>query len=266
MQLKKKALLAAVFAALAAPVSMNPSAFSPVVSAAPATEVQAADSFSVDLTQGENPYFIPSDGWKNGDPFNVFWHKANATLDSGKLKLIIDRSPNPDADGVPYSGGEYRSNATYGYGRYTAVFKAIKSDGVVSSFFTYTGPSEGDPWDEIDFEVLGKDTTKVQLNYYRDGVGGHEKMIDLGFDAAKGFHTYTFEWRKNSITWFVDGRKVYKVIGANIPVTKQKIMMNAWAGKGVDAWLNSFEPKRLPLVAEYRSIQYTPFTPEEYGS
>ena len=50
----------------------------------------------------------------------------------------------------------------------------------------YTGPSDDDPWDEIDFEFLGYDTTKVQLNYYTDGVGGHEYMLDLGFDAYEG--------------------------------------------------------------------------------
>ena len=27
--------------------------------------------------------------------------------------------------------------------------QAIKNDGVVSSFFTYTGPSDDNPWDEI---------------------------------------------------------------------------------------------------------------------
>lgn len=50
----------------------------------------------------------------------------------------------------------------------------IKADGVDTGFFMYTGPSDNDPWDEIDFEFLGYDTTKVQLNYYTDGVGGHE--------------------------------------------------------------------------------------------
>lgn len=43
---------------------------------------------------------------------------------------------------------------------------------------------------EIDIEVLGKDTTKVQFNYYTNGVGNHEYMYDLGFDASEGFHTY----------------------------------------------------------------------------
>lgn len=64
----------------------------------------------------------------------------------------------------------------------------ISNPGVVSSFFTYTGPSDNNPWDEIDIEFLGKDTTKVQFNYYTNGVGGHEFLYDLGFDASESYH------------------------------------------------------------------------------
>ncbi|WP_026767466.1 beta-glucanase [Selenomonas ruminantium] len=260
MDIRKKAVAAAVLLALSAPVSVSLDLFTPaVVSAAPATETKAGDAFAVDLTKGANNLFEASDGWTNGMPFNCFWHKENVPFQDGVLKLIVNKSPNPAADKVPYSGGEYRSKATYGYGRYEVVMKAIKNDGVVSSFFTYTGPSEGDPWDEIDFEVLGKDTTKVQLNYFRDGKGGHEKMIDLGFDASEDFHTYAFEWRKNSIIWFVDGKEVFRRENEDFPVTKQKIMMNAWNGKGVDEWLKAFDDSKLPLAAEYKSIKYTPF-------
>lgn len=39
--------------------------------------------------------------------------------------------------------------------------------------------------DEIDVEVLGKDTTKVQFNYYTNGTGNHEYLYDLGFDASE---------------------------------------------------------------------------------
>ena len=187
---------------------------------------------------------IPSNsrGWTNGNPFNVNWYNDNVTFHNGNMQLIIDddfKSTNE----VPYSGGEFRSKAFYGYGRYEVSLKAIKNDGVVSSFFTYTGPSDNNPWDEIDVEVLGKDTSKVQFNYFRDGKGEHEYMYDLGFDASEDFHTYAFEWHKDKIIWFVDGKEAHRVDKA-IPVIKGKIMMNAWAGKNVDAWLNHFNDKK----------------------
>jgi len=82
--------------------------------------------------------------------------------------------------------------------------KPAKNVGIVSSFFTYTGPTDGTPWDEIDIEFLGKDTTKVQFNYYTNGVGNHEKIVNLGFDAANSYHTYAFDWQPNSIKWYVE--------------------------------------------------------------
>ena len=136
--------------------------------------------------------------------------------------------------------------------------KAIKNDGVVSSFFTYTGPSDNNPWDEIDIEILGKDTTKVQFNYFTDSKGNHEYLYDLGFDASEDFHDYAFEWHKDKIVWFVDGKEAYTAT-ENIPVTESKIMMNAWCGTGVDSWLKPFDDSKMPLTAEYKSISFVSF-------
>lgn len=221
-------------------------------------EVDPAESgkLNVDFTNGESKYFDISNGWSNGDMFNVTWRKTNVTFENGKMQLIIDKEAEDLS--IPYSGAEYRSKGFYGYGRYEVSMKAIKNDGVVSSFFTYTGPSDKNPWDEIDIEILGKDTTKVQFNYFTDGKGNHEYMYDLGFDASEDFHTYAFEWHKDKIVWFVDGKEAYTA-DKTIPVTKSKIMMNVWCGKGVDSWLKKFDDSKLPLTAEYQSISFTAF-------
>lgn len=224
--------------------------FAPVVKGA---------SLAIDFKQGTMPQgFEAAHGWTNGNPFNVNWYSKNVTFKNGNMQLVIDNDPTR-ANDVPYSGGEFRSKDFYGYGRYECSLKAIKNDGVVSSFFTYTGPSDNNPWDEIDVEVLGKDTTKVQFNYFRDGKGDHEYMYDLGFDASEDFHTYAFEWHKDCIIWYVDGKEAYRA-DKSIPVTRGKIMMNAWAGKNVDEWLKAFDDKELPLQAEYQWVKYTPFS------
>lgn len=210
-----------------------------------------------DFTNGMPDGWECADGWCNGSMFNVTWRKKNITFEDGKMQLHIDNDTTPK-DGVPYSGGEFRSRSFYGYGRYEVSMKAIKNDGVVSSFFTYTGPSDQNPWDEIDIEILGKDTTKVQFNYFTDSQGNHEYMHDLGFDASEDFHTYAFEWYEDKIVWFIDGEEVYTAT-ENIPSTESKIMMNAWCGKGVDGWLNAFDDTNLPLTAEYEWIKFTPF-------
>ena len=210
-----------------------------------------------DFRKGTTPLFIASDGWTNGNPFDCVWTANNAVIDKGYLSLSIDK----DATGqYNYTGGEYRTTDFYHYGYYETSMQAIKNDGVVSSFFTYTGPSDNNPWDEIDIEILGKDTTKVQFNYYTNGVGNHEYMYDLGFDASEGFHTYGFDWQPDSITWYVDGKEVYKAT-SNIPSTPGKIMMNTWPGIGVDSWLKPFDGT-TPLTARYQWVTYNNKTPD----
>lgn len=210
-------------------------------------------------TLADAPKFECSDGWTNGSMFNCTWRKSNVIFSDGTMKLKIDLDGNGEGK-IPYSGAEFRSKDFYGYGMYEVVMKPIKNDGVVSSFFTYTGPTDNNPWDEIDIEFLGKDTTKVQFNYYTNGKGNHEYLYDLGFDASEDFHTYGFDWQEGKITWYVDGESVYSA-EKNIPTTPGKIMMNVWPGTGVDGWLKAYDGT-TPLIAEYKSVDYREETAE----
>jgi len=182
-----------------------------------------------------------SDGWTNGGMFNCTWRASNVNFSGGQMALTL----NKDTQGgtKPYAGGEYRSKDTYRYGLYQANMKPAKNTGIVTSFFTYTGPSDNNPWDEIDIEFLGKDTTKVQFNY-------------LGFDASTSFHTYAFNWQANYIAWLVDGKEVYRA-SSNIPSHAGKIMLNLWPGTGVDSWLGTYNGA-TPIKAYYDWISYDP--------
>ena len=221
------------------------------------TPMDTSATMISDFRTGKAGDFFASDGWTNGKPFDCWWYEKNAQIKGDHLELSVDKKwtndSNPDWNPA-YSGGEFRTNEFYSYGYYETSMQSIKNDGVVSSFFTYTGPSDDNPWDEIDIEILGKDTTKVQLNYYTNGKGNHEKMIDLGFDASEGYHTYGFDWQPGKITWFVDGKKVYEATD-NIPTTPGKIMMNAWPGKTVDDWLKAYNGN-TPLTARYQWVTY----------
>ena len=191
-----------------------------------------------------------SDGWSNGGMFDCTWSKNNVSFSGGKMSLSITGNSYQG-----YKGAEYRTTKAFGFGMYDVSMKPIKNDGVVSSFFTYTGPSDGTVWDEIDIEFLGKNTNQVQFNYYTKGQGNHEYVYNLGFDASQSFHQYGFYWDANSITWYVDKKPVYKAT-RNIPQTPGKIMMNVWNGKGVDEWLKHYNGK-APLTAQYDWISYT---------
>ncbi len=182
----------------------------------------------------------------NGPPFNCSFSNGNSVIADGLLTLSLTKSDRG------YAGAEYRSQAKFSYGFYSVRMKAAKCPGVISSFFTYTGW----PWDEIDIEFLGDDTTRVQFNYYTNGEGGHEYVYRLGFDASEDFHEYAFDWQEDSITWYVDGKPVYRAT-KDIPSHAGQIMMNLWNVADSNAgWAGKFDESKLPVEAQYEWIGY----------
>ena len=182
----------------------------------------------------------------NGHPFNCAFQRANATVGDCLLTLSLSKEESG------YVGAEYRTQAKYSYGYYSVSMKAASCPGVISSFFTYTNW----PWDEIDIEFLGDDTTRVQFNYFKNGVGGHEYVYYLGFDASEDFHEYGFDWRPDSITWYVDGQSVYQAT-VDIPSTAGQIMMNLWNVDDSNAdWAGKFDDSLLPVTAQYQWVGY----------
>lgn len=198
-----------------------------------------------DFSANRTSDFYSSDGYSNGGMFNCTWSRNNTVISGGVMNMTVSKDKNR------FYGAEYRTRRRYSYGYYSVCMKAAKCSGVVSSFFTYTN----NPWDEIDIEFLGNDTTKVQFNYYTSGTGGHEYHYSLGFDASEDFHEYGFDWQRDSITWYVDGKPVYRA-EKQIPVTDTQIMMNVWNCTGHDDWTGPLDESSLPATAQYKWVAY----------
>ena len=206
--------------------------------------------YLVNFTKGETPdTFFFSNKYKNGYPFNCYWTYEAGKLVDGSMEMSVYKK-----DGY-YYGAEYRSRAgDFHYGYYAVNLKAANCSGVISSFFTYT---HSPVWDEIDIEFLGKNLNQVQFNYYTNGKGNHEYVYNLGFNASEDFHEYGFEWLENSITWYVDGVKVYTAT-ENIPTHPQYLMMNVWNCTGHDVWSGRLDESKLPARAYYKYFAYIP--------
>jgi len=83
------------------------------------------------------------------------------------VKLVISES-----DGTKKwdrQSAEVQVKHQTGYGFYEVIMKPAAGAGLISSFFTYTGPYFGDPHDEIDIEFLGKNRNEVEFNTYTAG-------------------------------------------------------------------------------------------------
>lgn len=225
----------------------------------------AAPGFRDTLTGFDKARWLRSHNWANGwKKNNTGWLANNITFTDGRMKISLT---DAGAAGRPYASGEYQSRSFFGYGRFEARIKAAAAPGVVTGFFTYTGPTFGSPHHEIDFEFLGKTPRQVQLNYFTDGIGDRETNIDLEFDASKEFHVYAFEWRPESIRWFVDGRLVHEETGTRgpLPSVPGKIYLHLWAGKDLEDWLGRFNYTGQPLVAEVDCISFRPLDSDAPG-
>lgn len=204
--------------------------------------------------QADNDLYLVKHGYSNGGMFKSFWNRDNLTINEG----IAGFSLTDDLYNAKNYGAEIKSTGTYQYGYFGGRMKAFSKAGTVQSIFTYNG---GDvDHDEIDIEFLGKDTTKVQFNYYDDGVGSHEYLYDLGFDASKEFHEYGFKWEANKITWYVDFVKVYEV-EATVEQAGY-FHANVWAGnndvEGISDWLGEYVADNNTYTAYYDYLSYSP--------
>ena len=199
-----------------------------------------------------------SDGWSNGEHQSCEWSKSAVKGHEGGLRLTLsDKSAKTRA----HSCGEIQTNKKYSYGRYEARIKTAVGSGINSAFFTFVGPYQGSKiHDEIDIEFLGKENNLVQFSYWHDAKNYDVKVYELDFDASADFHDYAFEWHKDKIIWFVDGKEVYRTSGKYpMPNVPSKIMFSLWSGsKSMNDWLGKFKydtQKNMDILW----VKFTPF-------
>ncbi|MCM3271812.1 family 16 glycosylhydrolase [Paenibacillus elgii] len=231
-----------------------------IVLTLPKQTLAADTAFYEPLNAMNSNMFYASNNWANGPGFGVGWKASNLEFNNGIMALRLDNMDCPSScSGKNFASGEYATKAKYGYGRVEARFKAAKGEGLVTSLFTYENVDEKS--DEIDIEILGKNTTRLETNYFTKGAGDHSTIINLGFDAAEDFHNYAFEWSPTYIKWFVDDKLVHTETGTRgaLPTNPGHIMVNLWSGAGsTTGWTGEFTYPGTPIRAAYDWIKFTP--------
>ncbi len=216
--------------------------------------IAGADPFVDRLDQLDDGLWAVSHGWKNG-PYTVNdWRRENVKIDRGIELTLSARADDPTV----FSSGEIQSHDTYGHGYFETSMQAARGSGIITGFFTYTGPPFGKPWNEIDIEILGSQPTKLAATYFR-GDQKVSSMIELGFDASRGTHHYAFDWQPGWIRWFVDGQLVHEAMGDDLPLpnTQQKIMLHLWGTELLHEWAGRFNHHALPATARFHCIAYS---------
>lgn len=104
-------------------------------------------------------------------------------------------------------GPTFNSTFHVKYGTVSARLKTSALGGSITAFVLIA-----DNGDEIDFEFIGGDPHTVYTNFFYNG----ERIYDVngashnvpGAAVSDDFHTYTIDWKPESITWLVDGQVI----------------------------------------------------------
>jgi len=215
---------------------------------------------------------ITSDSLNDFD--DMFWITRDDTF-PGNLALfspsnlsITDGSPaeitvfHEDMGVREFSSAALTTIRSFLFGRFEAVLKPPKIDGVITGMFLH----RDSPRQEIDIEFLGKDPYKLLINVYYNpgcegarfdyGYRGTPVLIDLGFDATSDFHSYAIEWDANELRWYVDGVVVHRRSNwesTPIPHLPMKFHINIWPSMSREL-AGKIDMKLFPARAQIRSV------------
>ena len=135
---------------------------------------------------------------------------------------------------------------------------------------------ESDDLDEIDWEILGGDTTQVQTDYFGKGnTSTYDRATYVPVSSPQTTeHTYLIRWTSEKIDWFVDGQGVRTlsyddaVGGKNFPQTPMKARIGIWAGgdpsngQGTIEWAGgATDYSQAPFTMYVKSVKITNYNP-----
>ena len=223
--------------------------------AASTDPMQSAPSFVDNFSNFDRSRWYVSDGWSNGAHQNCIWSKDLVRLSDGVLSLGFEKRKLKDRD---FACAEIQTKQRFGYGVYEARMKTGTGSGLNAAFFTYIGPQDKKPWDEIDFEVLTKDTSKVQVNSYIQGKPKNGKLVDVEGGTDKGFNDYGFVWEKDRLRWYVNGKLVNEVTSPDqLPTNSQRIFFSLWGSDKLTNWMGAFTDPGNKVTMEVKRVAFT---------
>ncbi|MEQ1782144.1 MAG: family 16 glycosylhydrolase [Hyphomonadaceae bacterium] len=233
------------------------SAPAPAAPAAPAADVSDLGAPFVerfDRTDIADRWFI-SDGWSNGSWMANDWRKQAVEAGNGMMSLNL--KPGPKGSAYEMMGGEARTHNFMRYGYFEVRMRVPRGAGTVSGVFSYADRAKGVKPNEIDIEILGKNTRAAELTIHEGG-RATSRIVTLPFDASEGFHTYGFDWQPTYVRWYIDGLLAHQETGsaARNLVRPQQLILNMWGSRELSAWTGRLDRKQGPWKLEFSCVAY----------
>lgn len=201
--------------------------------------------------------WIISDGWSNGDWTENDWRRSQISMTPDDLRITLERAPSGSKKLL--AGGEVQTQQLFRYGYFEVRMRVPRGDGLITGAFTYIGPEGRVRSNEIDIEILGKATRRIEMTLHENGRSTGKKM-NLAFDSADGFHTYGFDWQPQYVRWYADGAMIHEDKGsaARNLVRPQKFLLSQWGTKQLYQWAGEVDASRGPWMLDVSCVAYAP--------
>lgn len=188
-------------------------------------------------------WYLQPNPYSDTTPFNV---QDGVLTISAERSDVLYRDPKGS---YKYTSGVITTYHEFSqlYGYFEVRAQVSNSAGTLPAFWLLPTDNSWPP--ELDvMEIIGSDPTSLYTTVHSQ-VDGVTKIDDTHFqtsaetkisDASAGFHTYGVDWQADTITWYVDGKKVAQ---AATPSDMHKAMylianLNVgghWEGRPVDS-------------------------------
>ncbi|AFC99311.1 Beta-glucanase/Beta-glucan synthetase [Methanocella conradii HZ254] len=137
-----------------------------------------------------------------------------------------------------HTGGEYKSDDKYFYGKYRASIKVDQTPGTYQTFYSYQWPTgilrEGH--NEIDIEIQKADGKYTALfSTWVKGVKSRY-MYYMPFDPSEDYHTYGYDWYPDRVEFYIDDMsKPIWTSRSNVPAQPMYVYFQNWVQRDVPA-------------------------------
>lgn len=132
----------------------------------------------------------------------------------------------------PYSCSEYISVSQTHYGTYECVMKAADMPGTEASCY-FASSGQGTDYQEIYIRFYGTNTTQLHIGFFANGVAYPDEVVGVTFFTDADYHTYSFQYEKGLVVWYVDGVLLKRVT----PSYPGQYQMPAQAGSFVVSFI-----------------------------
>ncbi|MDR3708718.1 MAG: family 16 glycosylhydrolase [Capsulimonadaceae bacterium] len=186
------------------------------------------------------------DSW--GDLLSSRWPE-NITVSGGMMRIVTRKE---DRGGKHWTSGNVATRAfRQAYGYFEARYRYAGASGLNNAFWT-TADLNGKHF-EIDFNE-GHYPDEICTSLHQKDARDQSAATHTGLDLSQDFHVYGCQWNEHDVTFYFDGKEIYRASNAEAhfpgPLIFSTAVLPNWAGPVTDAldgksmdvdWVRAYE-------------------------